>query len=51
MLAAVEERGRAKQLASTPAGVKLFKLIEWEILLVNVMQCLHHWPKSANSSE
>lgn len=50
MLKAVEERGRAKQLASSQTGGKLFKLIEWEILLVDVLQFLHQWPASSNSS-
>ena len=49
MLRAVEERGRVKQLSTTQAGGKLFKLIEWEILLVDVMEFLHQWPKSSNS--
>lgn len=48
MLEAVE--GRTKKLLNTPTGVKLFKLIEWEILLVDVMQCLHMWPNSSSSS-
>ena len=48
MLRAVETRGREK--LSTPAGAKLFKLIEWEILLVEVMHFLHLWPKACNSS-
>lgn len=51
MLRSVEDRGRAKQLSATQAGGKLFKLIEWEILLVDVMQFLHYWPKSSNSSK
>lgn len=50
MLKAVEERGRTKQLANSQAGSKLFKLIEWEILLVDVLQFLHKWPVSSNSS-
>lgn len=50
MLKAVEDRGRAKQLVNTQAGGKLFKLIEWEILLVDVLQFLHKWPVSSNSS-
>lgn len=49
MLRAVEERGRSKQLSTSQAGGKLFKLIEWEILLVDVMEFLHQWPKSSNS--
>ena len=49
MLKAVETRGRAEQIFSTQGGSKLFKLIEWEILLVNVMQFLHQWPQFGNS--
>ena len=49
MLRAVEERGRSKQLSNSQTGNKLFKLIEWEILLVDVMQFLHEWPKSSHS--
>jgi hypothetical protein len=50
MLKAVEERGRTKQLTNSQAGGKLFKLIEWEILLVDVLQFLHEWPISSSSS-
>jgi hypothetical protein len=50
MLKAVEERGRTKQLTNTQAGGKLFKLCEWEILLVDVLQFLHEWPISSSSS-
>ena len=51
MLKAVEERGRTKQLSNSQTGGKLFKLIEWEILLVDVMQFLHEWPISSNSGK
>ena len=47
----VEVRNRSNQLANMQIGYKLSKLIEWEILLVDVMQLLHHWPKCANSSK
>lgn len=50
MLKAVETRGRAEQI-STQVGSKLFKLIEWEILLVNVMQFLQQWPQYGNSGK
>ena len=49
MLKAVETRTRAEQISSTQGGSKLFKLIEWEILLVNVMQFLQQWPQYGNS--
>lgn len=50
MLRAVEARGREKLPSNSSAGSKLFKLIEWEILLVEVMQFLHLWPKACSSS-
>lgn len=51
MLQAVEDRGRSKQLGNTQTGAKLFKLIEWEILLVQIMQFLSQWPKSSTTSK
>lgn len=50
MLKAVDTRGRSEQISSTQGGSKLFKLIEWEILLVNVMQFLQQWPQYNNTA-
>lgn len=51
MLQAMEDRGRLKQVGNTQAGAKLFKLIEWEILLVQIMQFLSQWPKSSTTGK
>ena len=40
-----EVHSRSSQLGNAQAGYKLFKLLEWEILLVEVTHFLHQWPK------
>lgn len=45
MLNVVKNETQRSDFASNPNVVKMGKLIQWEALLVQILQCLEEWPK------